>query len=108
MTAAMSTGLNFSWTADRFRSSARGAAVLLRFHFGFLVNGPMVRDSAESLMRTASRLSRVSGRLALMTHQVAVFLYQGGCDWKNVHAGLLFRNCFSWAAVSSTFACSKE
>jgi hypothetical protein len=41
-------------------------------------------------MSWASRFSRVSSFLALITHQLAVRRYQGGWAWKNFQA---FRLC---------------
>src|SRR5947208_3042043 len=56
------------------------------------VSGGMVRPRAESLMSAASRFRLVSSLFALMTHQIAVFRYQGAWAWKKRQARLLARS----------------
>ena len=56
----------------------------------------MVRPSAPGrsrAMSAARRLRLVSSFLALTTHQIAAFRYDGGCRWKKSHAGAFARNC---------------
>ena len=48
----------------------------------------MRRPCSESSMRVARRRALVSSFLALMTHQIAGFRYDGGCASKNAHAFL--------------------
>lgn len=44
------------------------------------------RPAAESSISVANRRARVSPRMALTTHQMAVFRYPGGGLWKQAHA----------------------
>jgi len=48
--------------------------------------------SAESLMTTSRRRSRVSSLIAPVTHWVTSLRYPGGYVRKNVHAALLALN----------------
>ena len=69
----------------------------------------MRRPLSESSTSCARRRARVSGFFALMTQNVATFLYPGGCAWKNSHARGLARNAFAEARSSfGAVLCSKE
>ena len=61
------------------------------------VSGGMVRPAAESAISVRRRRSRVSGFLALTTHQIAARWYQGARARKKVQALPSARNVFSAA-----------
>src|SRR5438876_2948012 len=66
------------------------------------------RPFSERAISVVSRLRRVSSFFALITNQVAMRRYPGGCDWKKAQACALARNRRSSAPLSLTFARSND